>query len=84
MDRLPRVTVVIPCFNLGQFVDEAVASVFAQTYHTRFVRRPRRQAPHVVRTSPPRSVLRREWTFGDVCRRIDRLELEVTTLPNRR
>jgi len=33
MDRPPRVTVVIPCFNLGQFVDDAVTSVFEQTYH---------------------------------------------------
>jgi glycosyltransferase involved in cell wall biosynthesis len=29
---LPRVTVVIPCFNQGQYVDEAVSSVLSQTF----------------------------------------------------
>jgi glycosyltransferase involved in cell wall biosynthesis len=28
----PRVSVIIPCFNLGAYLDEAVASVLAQTY----------------------------------------------------
>jgi len=28
----PRVSVVMPCFNLGQYVDEAVGSVLAQTF----------------------------------------------------
>ena len=28
----PRVSVVIPCYNLGAYLDEAVASVLAQTY----------------------------------------------------
>jgi glycosyltransferase involved in cell wall biosynthesis len=28
----PRVSVLIPCYNLGQYVDEAVASVLAQTF----------------------------------------------------
>ena len=29
---MPRVTVAIPCFNHGQYLDEAVSSVLAQTY----------------------------------------------------
>lgn len=29
---MPRVSVVIPCYNQGQFVDEAVSSVIAQSY----------------------------------------------------
>ena len=29
---VPRVSVIIPCFNLGQFLDEAVTSVLEQTY----------------------------------------------------
>jgi len=29
---VPRISIIIPCFNLGQFVDEAVASVLAQTF----------------------------------------------------
>jgi len=28
----PRVSVVVPCFNLGQFVGDAIGSVLAQTY----------------------------------------------------
>jgi glycosyltransferase involved in cell wall biosynthesis len=28
----PRVSVIVPCFNLGQYVDEAVDSVLAQTF----------------------------------------------------
>lgn len=28
----PKVSVVIPCYNLGEFLDEAVDSVFEQTY----------------------------------------------------
>ena len=27
----PKVSVIIPCFNLGAYLDEAVASVLAQT-----------------------------------------------------
>ena len=27
---MPEITVVIPCFNYGRFLDEAVASVLAQ------------------------------------------------------
>lgn len=29
---MPRISVLIPCFNHGQWIDEAVESVFAQTY----------------------------------------------------
>jgi len=29
---VPRISVIIPCYNLGQFLDEAVNSVLAQTF----------------------------------------------------
>jgi glycosyltransferase involved in cell wall biosynthesis len=29
---MPKVSVIIPCYNQGQFVDEAIESVFAQSY----------------------------------------------------
>src|SRR5262245_35333532 len=29
----PRVSVVVPCFDLGRYLDEAIDSVLAQTFH---------------------------------------------------
>ena len=30
---MPKVSIIIPCFNLGQYIDEAVDSVLQQTFH---------------------------------------------------
>jgi glycosyltransferase involved in cell wall biosynthesis len=30
---IPRVSIIIPCFNLGGFLDEAVDSALSQTFH---------------------------------------------------
>ncbi len=32
MSAIPRVSIIVPCYNLGRFLDEAVASVLAQTF----------------------------------------------------
>ena len=31
-ERAPLISVIIPCFNLGEYLNEAVESVLAQTY----------------------------------------------------
>ena len=33
MIAMPKVTVVIPCYNQGEYIDECLDSVFNQTYH---------------------------------------------------
>ena len=30
---MPKVSVIIPCFNHGDYLDEAVESILAQTFH---------------------------------------------------